>query len=133
MSPPKPGRSSCRMPRAPSGAAPSGSAADVAPEARPVELPDAADAVREVERVFVGQEGRKPEKRRVSRHSEPAGDPELVGVSKDVGDDLAEAERDDGEVVAAQAQRRPADDDAGDPGAPAPDQDHEPEVQGDAR
>ena len=36
----------------------------------------------------------------------------VVAVAGDLGEDLAEAERDDRQVVAAQSQRRQADDDA---------------------
>ena len=53
-------------------------------EAGPVDRGDAAGAVREVE----------------------AGAEEVVAVARDLRQDLAEAERDDREVVAAQAQRR---------------------------
>ena len=41
-------------------------------------------------------------------------DRDLVAVVRDAADDLAEGERDDRDVVAAQAQRRQADDHAGD-------------------
>ena len=53
---------------------------------------------------------------------------EVVGVADELRDDLAEAERHDREVVPAQAQRRQADEDAGERGqAPATDE-HEPHV-----
>ena len=62
---------------------------DPVPEARRVEWRDAVRAVREVE----------------------PGAEEVVAVACDLRQDLAEAERDDREVVAAQAQCREADED----------------------
>ena len=69
-----------------------------AAEARRVDGIDAEGAVREVEARLVVDERR---------------DPVRVTVQRRLVDDLAEAERDDREVVAAQPQRRQADQDAG--------------------
>ena len=46
--------------------------------------------------------------------SDPAEELDLPAVGRDLPDDLAERERDDADVVAAQAQRRHADQHAGD-------------------
>ena len=54
---------------------------------------------------------------------------EVVAVADELRDDLAEAERDDREVVAAQPQRRDADQDAEERGEDRRDQDHEPRVE----
>src|SRR6185437_6765146 len=70
---------------------------------------DALDAVRQVETVDV-----------------PA-------VPEDLGDDLTETEGDEREVVALEAQRRRADDRAGQGADRRSDRQHEPEVDVDAR
>ena len=58
---------------------------------------------------------------------------EVVAVAGDLGHDLAEAERDDREVVAAQPQRREADDDADDGREDPGDGQDEPDRDVDAR
>ena len=78
-----------------------------AAEPRRVDRVDAERAVREVEVRLVVDERR---------------DPVRVAVQRRLVDDLAEAERDDGEVVTAQPQRRQADQDAGDRGDARADQ-----------
>ncbi len=58
--------------------------------------------------------------------------PEVVGVADELGDDLAEPERHDREVIAAEAQRREPDEDAGKRGHAAREQEDDPEVDVDA-
>jgi hypothetical protein len=57
---------------------------------------------------------------------------EVVGVADELGDDLTEAERDDGEVVAAEAQGRQADEDAAQRRNDRRAQEHEPDRDVDA-
>ena len=83
----------------------------------------AVDAVAEAEAVDAGQ----PE--RAVRQVEAA---DVVAVAHELRDDLAEAERHDREVVAAQAQRRNADQHAEQRGEDRSDQDHEPGREVDA-
>ena len=65
------------------------------------------------------------------RVPDPA-DPDLVAVDRDAADDLAEGERDDRDVVAAQAQRRQPDRDPGDRREDDRDDDDQEEVHVDA-
>ena len=58
---------------------------------------------------------------------------DVVAVAHDLRDDLAEAERDDREVVAAQAQRRQADQNSDQSREAAGDQEDEPEREVDPR
>jgi hypothetical protein len=61
-----------------------------------------------------GAEGQHPERGRVGRDAvEPEGAAERLAVLEDHADDLAEAERDDGEVVALQPERGQPDEQAG--------------------
>ena len=62
-----------------------------------------------------------------------AGAEEVVAVARDLRQDLAEAERHDREVVAAQAQRRQADDDPEERGDDAGERQQQPERHVDAR
>ena len=63
---------------------------------------------------MTGREGEGPEEIRVARDAvRPRGAADGFDVLDNDADDFAEAERDDGEIIAPQPQRRHADDQAG--------------------